>query len=110
MELVSGDLLENLDPYIETDSLIDLDDFAPCFAVQSRAASRVQSQGTAEGPYFNAETTESRINNAAWRRAFEIHKETGQSGPPDALNQDIGDTRGLVTSGRCGLMIDRGGA
>ena len=78
------------------------------FAVQSMAASRVQSKGTAEGLYFDAESMKPKINNAAWKRAFEIYKETGKYGPPDELNQDIGDTRGLVTSGRCGLAIDWG--
>ena len=78
------------------------------FAVQSMAASRVQSKGTSEGIYFDPETMEPKINNAAWARAFEFYKATGEYGPADELNQDIGDTRGLVTSGRCGLMIDWG--
>jgi len=78
------------------------------FAVQSMAASRVQSKGTAEGIYFDAGTMEPKIDNAAWRRAFEIFRETGQYGPPDELNHDIGDTRGLVTTGRCGMVIDWG--
>ena len=78
------------------------------FAVQSMAASRVQSKGTNEGIYFDPETMKPKINNAAWARAFELYKATGEYGPADELNQDIGDTRGLVTSGRCGLMIDWG--
>lgn len=78
------------------------------FAVQSMAASRIQSKGTAEGLYFNADTMKPKINNAAWKRAFEIYQETGKYGPADELNQDIGDTRGLVISGRCGLAIDWG--
>ena len=186
VELVSGGLVENLDPYIEKDDKIDTDDIAlyfreynqkvegstyfitvdgdfqmlyyrtdvladagveppttweeyldvaaaihgkdmngdgeadygSCifkkrnaqsyFAVQSMAASRVQSKGTDEGLYFDAETMKPKINNAAWKAAFEIYKETGKYGPPDELNQDIGDTRALVTSGRCGLAIDWG--
>ncbi|MEN0088238.1 MAG: extracellular solute-binding protein, partial [Pseudomonadota bacterium] len=78
------------------------------FAVQSMAASRVQTKGTAEGLYFDPETMKPKINNAAWKKAFELYKATGEYGPADELNQDIGDTRGLVTSGRCGLMIDWG--
>ena len=78
------------------------------FAVQSMAASRVQSKGTNEGIYFDPETMKPKINNAAWARAFEFYKATGEYGPVDELNHDIGDTRGLVTSGRCGLMIDWG--
>ncbi|MEM1428072.1 MAG: extracellular solute-binding protein [Pseudomonadota bacterium] len=186
VELVSGGLVENLDPYLEADEKIDLADIAPYFrdfnqkvqgstyfitldgdfqmlyyrtdvlaengleppktwedylevaaaihgqdmngdgeadfgscifkkrnaqsyfAVQSMAASRVQSKGTAEGLYFDPETMAPKINNAAWKRAFEIYKATGEFGPPDELNQDIGDTRALVVGGRCGLMIDWG--
>jgi len=186
VELVSGGLVENLDPYVEQDDKLNLDDIAlyfreynqkvegstyfitldgdfqmlyyrtdvladaglepprtweeylevaaaihgkdmngdgeadygSCifkkrnaqsyFAVQSMAASRVQSKGTAEGLYFDAETMAPKINNAAWKKAFEIYQETGKYGPADELNQDIGDTRGLVTSGRCGLAIDWG--
>ncbi|MEM1365421.1 MAG: extracellular solute-binding protein [Pseudomonadota bacterium] len=78
------------------------------FAVQSMAASRVQTKGTTEGLYFDPDTMKPKINNAAWKKAFELYKATGEYGPPDELNQDIGDTRGLVTSGRCGLMIDWG--
>ncbi|MBV6658362.1 MAG: extracellular solute-binding protein [Devosiaceae bacterium] len=78
------------------------------FAVQSMAASRVQTQGTSEGLYFDPETMDPKINNAAWREAFEIYQATGEFGPPDELNQDIGDTRALVVGGRCGMAIDWG--
>ena len=186
VELVNGDLVENLDAYLAADEKIDLDDIAPYFrdfnqkvagstyfitldgdfqmmyyrtdvlaeaglepprtweeyldvaskihgkdmngdgeadygscifkkrnaqsyfAVQSVAAGMVQSKGTAEGIYFDPATMAPKINNAAWKKAFELYKETGKYGPPDELNQDIGDTRGLVTSGRCGMMIDWG--
>ncbi|MEO9821237.1 MAG: extracellular solute-binding protein [Paracoccaceae bacterium] len=78
------------------------------FAVQSMAASRVQSKGTAEGLYFDPATMKPKINNAAWKKAFELYKATGEFGPADELNQDIGDTRALAIGGRCGLMIDWG--
>ncbi|MDA8747371.1 extracellular solute-binding protein [Litoreibacter sp.] len=186
VELVSGDLVENLDPYLAADDKIDLADIAPYFrdfnqkvagstyfitldgdfqmlyyrtdvladagleppktweeyldvaskihgkdmngdgeadygscifkkrnaqsyfAVQSVAAGMVQSKGTSEGIYFDPATMKPKINNAAWAKAFTLYKETGKYGPADELNQDIGDTRGLVTSGRCGMMIDWG--
>lgn len=186
VELVNGDLVENLDPYLAADDKIDLDDIAPYFrdfnqkvagstyfitldgdfqmmyyrtdvleangleppntwdeyldiaskihgqdmngdgepdygscifkkrnaqsyfVIQSVAASMVQSKGTAEGIYFDPETMAPKINNAAWKRAFELYKATGEFGPADELNQDIGDTRGLVIGGRCGLMVDWG--
>jgi len=78
------------------------------FAVQTIAAGMVQSKGTAEGLYFDPETMKPKINNAAWKKALEIYKATGEYGPADELNQDIGDTRALVVGGRCGLMIDWG--
>lgn len=186
VELVNGDLVENLDPYIAADDKIDIDDIAPYFrdfnqkvagstyfitldgdfqmmyyrtdileangleppntwdeyldiaskihgqdmngdgepdygscifkkrnaqsyfVIQSVAASMVQSKGTSEGIYFDPETMAPKINNAAWKRAFELYKATGEFGPADELNQDIGDTRGLVIGGRCGLMVDWG--
>ena len=186
VELVSGDLVENLDSYLAADDKIDLEDIAPYFrdfnqkvsgstyfitldgdfqmlyyrtdilaanglepprtwedyldvaaaihgqdmngdgeadygscifkkrnaqsyfAVQSVAASRVQSMGTSEGIYFDPATMTPKINNEAWRKSFELYKATGEYGPPDELNQDIGDTRGLVIGGRCGLALDWG--
>lgn len=78
------------------------------FAIQSVAASRVQSKGTAEGLYFNPEDMTPKINNAAWKRAFEIFKASIEFNPPDVLNHDIGDTRALALAGRCGMVIDWG--
>jgi multiple sugar transport system substrate-binding protein len=78
------------------------------FAVQSIAASFVQTQGTGQGIYFDLETMEPMINNEAWITAFEIYKKTGDYGPPDEVNQDIGDTRAVVQAGRCALAIDWG--
>jgi multiple sugar transport system substrate-binding protein len=68
----------------------------------------VQTQGTGQGIFFNTEDMTPIVNNDAWARAFEIYKETGKYGPPEEMNQDIGDTRALVTSGRCALVIDWG--
>ncbi|NNE88679.1 MAG: extracellular solute-binding protein, partial [Silicimonas sp.] len=151
VELVNGDLVENLDPYIAADDKIDIDDIAPYFrdfnqkvagstyfitldgdfqmmyyrtdvleangleppntweeyldiaskihgqdmngdgepdygscifkkrnaqsyfVIQSVAASMVQSKGTSEGIYFDPETMAPKINNAAWKRAFELY-------------------------------------
>src|SRR5690606_7152400 len=78
------------------------------FVVQSIAASFVQTQGTGQGIYFDLETMEPMINNEAWITAFEIYKKTGDYGPPDEVNQDIGDTRAVVQAGRCALAIDWG--
>ena len=78
------------------------------YAIMSIAAPFVQTQGTGQGIFFNTEDMTPMVNNAAWARAFEIYKETGKYGPPEEMNQDIGDTRALVTSGRCALVIDWG--
>jgi len=78
------------------------------FAVQTIAAPIVQTQGTAQGFHFDNATMKPLINNDGWKKAFEIYKETGKYGPPEELNMDIGDTRGLFKAGRCGLLIEWG--
>ncbi len=78
------------------------------FAIMSVAAAFVQTKGTGEGIFFDPDTMKPKINNEAWIKAFNTYKATGQYGPADELNQDIGDTRALVTSGRCALAIDWG--
>jgi ABC-type glycerol-3-phosphate transport system substrate-binding protein len=68
----------------------------------------IQAQGTGEGAFFDQETLAALIDNAGFRRAMEIYKATTDFGPPDELNLDVGDTRGLFTSGRCALSMDWG--
>jgi len=72
------------------------------------AAPMIQTQGTSQGTFFNTETMEPLVKNAAFAKALEIYNETTQYGPPDELNLDVGDTRSLFTSGRCALSIDWG--
>ncbi|MCA0433445.1 MAG: extracellular solute-binding protein [Proteobacteria bacterium] len=78
------------------------------FAIQTVAASFVQTKGTAQGFHFDNATMNPIVNNEAWKKAFELYKETGKYGPPEELNHDIGDTRAVVKAGRCGLTIDWG--
>lgn len=78
------------------------------FAIQSVAASMVQSKGTGEGLYFNPEDMTPKINNDAWKKAFEVFKASVAFNPPDVLNHDIGDTRALALAGRCAMVIDWG--
>ncbi len=78
------------------------------FAIQTFAAPIVQTQGTAQGFHFDNATMKPIINNAGWRKAFELYKETGKYGPPEELNLDIGDTRALFKAGRCGLIVEWG--
>jgi multiple sugar transport system substrate-binding protein len=77
-------------------------------AIQTMAAPFVQTQGTAQGFHFDNATMKPLINNEAWKKAFELYKETGKYGPPEELNMDIGDTRALFKAGRCGLLIEWG--
>jgi multiple sugar transport system substrate-binding protein len=72
------------------------------------AAPYMQSQGTGQGMFFDTEDMTPMVDNEAWAAALEFFKESGKYGPPEELNHDIGDTRALVTSGRCALMIDWG--
>ncbi len=78
------------------------------FAIMSVAAGYLQTGGTSEGIFFDNETMDPLINNAAFAEALRVYKATGEFGPPDELNHDIGDTRDLVLSGRCALAIDWG--
>ncbi len=76
--------------------------------VMTVAGPYLQTQGTNEGAFFDTETMKPLINNEAFAAALDIYKETTQYGPPDEINLDVGDTRGLFTSGRCALSIDWG--
>jgi multiple sugar transport system substrate-binding protein len=48
------------------------------------------------------------VNNQAFATALDVYKQTTQYAPKDELNLDVGDTRGLFTSGRCALSADWG--
>ncbi len=78
------------------------------FAIQTVAAPFVQTMGTGQGFHFDNATMKPIVNNEAWKKAFELYKETGKYGPPEELNMDIGDTRALFKAGRCGLLIEWG--
>ena len=78
------------------------------FAIQTIAAPIVQTMGTAQGFHFDNATMKPIFSNDGWKKAFELYKETGKYGPPEELNMDIGDTRGLFKAGRCGVLIEWG--
>jgi multiple sugar transport system substrate-binding protein len=78
------------------------------FAIQTIAASYVQTMGTAQGFHFDGATMKPIVNNDAWKRAFEIYKETSKYSPPEELNLDITDMRPVYLSGRCGMFIEWG--
>lgn len=78
------------------------------FAINSVAAAYMQTQGTGQGFMFDPETMKPMINNEAYIEALNVYKATGEYGPPEELNFDIGDTRSLIQAGRCALAIDWG--
>jgi multiple sugar transport system substrate-binding protein len=78
------------------------------FAISSIASQFVQTKGTGQGIFFNTSDMTPMVNNEAWAAAMQFYKDTGQYGPPEELNHDIGDTRALAMAGRCALMIDWG--
>lgn len=78
------------------------------YAIGSIASSFSQTQGTGQGFWFDPDSMKPIVNNEAWKAAFEFFKASGEFGPPEELNHDIGDTRGLVLAGRCALMLDWG--
>jgi multiple sugar transport system substrate-binding protein len=76
--------------------------------VISVAGGFLQSQGTGQGAFFDTDDMSPLFNNQAFGKALDIYAETTQYGPPDEINLDVGDTRGLFTSGRCALSVDWG--
>jgi multiple sugar transport system substrate-binding protein len=74
----------------------------------SVAAGFLQSQGTAQGAFFNTEDMSPLVNNEAFGKALDLYAATTKYGPPDEINLDVGDTRGLFTTGRCALSVDWG--
>jgi multiple sugar transport system substrate-binding protein len=76
--------------------------------VISVAGGFLQSQGTAQGAFFNTKDMSPLVNNEAFAKALDIYAETTKYGPPNEINLDVGDTRALFTTGRCALSIDWG--
>jgi multiple sugar transport system substrate-binding protein len=93
-------------------------DYGSCIAKKRNAQSYwmftsilggfVQSRGTQQGAFFDTDTMRPLVRNEAFAEALRVYKETTQYGPPDELNLDVGDTRGLFVSGRCALSVDWG--
>jgi multiple sugar transport system substrate-binding protein len=76
--------------------------------ILSVASAYIQSQGTSQGVFFDTETMAPLVNNDAFKAALTAYVETTKYAPPDEINLDVGDTRGLFTSGRCALTLDWG--
>jgi len=93
-------------------------DFGSCVAMKrsaqsywmflSAAAAYLQSQGTSQGAFFNTANMQPLMSNQGAAAALDVYKQISQLGPPDQLNNDVGDSRGAFVSGRCALSIDWG--
>ena len=76
--------------------------------ILSVAGGFLQAKGTGQGLFFDTDTMQPLTNNEAFKKALSVYVETTKYAPPDEINLDVGDTRGLFTSGRCALTIDWG--
>jgi multiple sugar transport system substrate-binding protein len=76
--------------------------------VLSVAGGFLQSKGTGQGLFFDTDSLKPLVNNDAFKQALSIYAETTKYAPADEINLDVGDTRGLFTTGRCALTIDWG--
>jgi multiple sugar transport system substrate-binding protein len=77
--------------------------------ITSVASAYLQSQGTGQGGFFDLNGFKPLYGpNPGFQKALEVYKETTAFGPPDEINLDVGDTRGLWTAGQCALTIDWG--
>src|SRR5713226_606829 len=93
-------------------------DYGSCLAMKrsaqsywmyiSIAAAFLQSQGTKQGSFFSTDTMQPLMNNAGAAAALDVYKQLSKLGPPDQLNNDVGDSRGLFVTGRCALSLDWG--
>jgi multiple sugar transport system substrate-binding protein len=68
----------------------------------------LQSQGTRQGAFFDPVTMAPLTDNAAFARALDIYRATGEYGPPDERELDHPALRELYISGRCALTVDWG--
>ncbi|MEE8223313.1 MAG: extracellular solute-binding protein, partial [Alphaproteobacteria bacterium] len=69
----------------------------------STATGFLQSKGTSQGAFFDTRNMRPLFNNEAFEAALDVYLESTKYAPPDEINLDVGDTRGLFTTGRCAL-------
>jgi multiple sugar transport system substrate-binding protein len=93
-------------------------DYGSCIAMKRSAQSYwmyisvagglFQSKGTGQGAFFDDNFKPLFGTNDAMAKGLDTYKQISKLGPADQLNLDVGDTRGLFTSGRCALSVDWG--
>lgn len=76
--------------------------------ITSISAAYIQSQGTAQGAFFDPRDLKPLVNNEAFATALRFYKDSTRYGPPNEINLDVGDTRKLFISGQCALTLDWG--
>ncbi len=68
----------------------------------------LQSQGTAQGAFFDPDTMKPLVNNPAFAKALDIYKQAMDYGIPQDENLGNSKARELFITGRCALTIDWG--
>ena len=68
----------------------------------------LQSKGTGQGVFFDTDDMKPLINNEAFARRSRSTSRRPSTAPPGRDQPDVGDTRGLFTTGRCALSLDWG--
>ncbi|MEH1791844.1 ABC transporter substrate-binding protein [Nostoc sp.] len=68
----------------------------------------LQSQGTAQGVFFDPDTMKPLVKNPGFAKALEIYKKTMDYGVPDDQNLSQAKARELFLGGRCALTLDWG--
>ncbi|MEG4227219.1 extracellular solute-binding protein [Microcoleus sp. N9_B2] len=68
----------------------------------------LQSQGTAQGVFFDPDTMKPLVNNPGFARALEIYKQTMNYGVPQDQNLSQAKARALFLGGRCAMTLDWG--
>ena len=76
------------------------------WSLLSIAGSFLQSKGTSQGIFFNTKTMAPLVNNAAFKKALKVYKQTTEFGSADELNFDTNDVRYAFINGRCALAIE----
>ncbi len=78
------------------------------FMLGSFATPFLQSQGTAQGAFFDVDTMKPLVNNPAFGRALDLFKQVLNYGVPRNQQLTVAQVRHLFTTGRCALSLDWG--
>lgn len=68
----------------------------------------LQTQGTQQGAFFDADTMKPLVKNEAFALALDIYKKTNKYGPENELEMDLFDAQAVFRAGRCALALSWG--